>query len=249
MIKINTIYNEDCLGDKGLILIPNKSIDMVFCDLPYGTTNCSWDTPIDLPLLWKHYERIVKDNGAIVLTAQSPFDKVLAVSNLKLFKYEWIWEKPHATGYLNSKKMPMKAHENVLIFYKKLPTYNPIKTFDHKRKISTAFHKRDITTTDIYSKHNKHSTYDSTERYPRSVQVFKSDKQKLSLHGTQKPVNMCSYFIKTYSNPGNLILDNCSGSGTTAISCIETNRNYICFENDINIYNKSIDRIIEHPLS
>ena len=139
-MELNKIYNEDCLV--GMNDIPDKSIDMILCDLPYGTTKNKWDSIIDLDELWNHYNRIIKDNGAIVLTAQTPFDKVLGVSNLKMLKYEWIWEKTSATGHLNAKKMPMKAHENILVFYKKPPTYNPQKTTGHERKVSTAKHKR-----------------------------------------------------------------------------------------------------------
>ena len=126
MIELNKIYNEDCL--EGMKRIPDGSVDMILCDLPYGTTRNKWDSVIDLDLLWEQYNRIIKDNGAIVLTAQTPFDKVLGVSNLKMLKYEWIWEKSKATVFLNAKRMPLKAHENILVFYKKLPTYNPQKT-------------------------------------------------------------------------------------------------------------------------
>ena len=122
-IEINKIYNEDCL--EGMKRIKDKSIDMILADLPYGTTQNKWDTVIPLDLLWKQYNRIIKDNGAIVLTAQTPFDKVLGVSNIKNLRYEWIWEKEQGTGHLNAKLMPMKNHENILVFYKKLPTYNP----------------------------------------------------------------------------------------------------------------------------
>ncbi|MFW6226164.1 MAG: DNA-methyltransferase [bacterium] len=223
--------------------ISDKSIDMIFADLPYGTTHCKWDSPIDLNKLWLHYERIIKDNGAILLFAQTPFDKVLGCSNLKLLKYEWIWEKTQATGHLNAKKMPMRAHENILVFYKKLPTYNPIKTNGHKRKISTVHHKRNTKVGEIYNKYEKSSDYDSTERYPRTIQVFASDKQKLNLHSTQKPLALCEYMIKTYSNEGDLILDNVAGSGTTLVAAKNLNRNFIGIENDIENYNKIINRL------
>src|SRR5699024_8957440 len=122
-MELNRIYNEDCL--EGMKRIPDGSVDMILCDLPYGTTRNEWDSIIPLNELWEQYERIIKDDGAIVLTAQTPFDKVLGESNLKLLRYEWIWKKPNGTGHLNAKKMPMKNHENILVFYKKLPTYNP----------------------------------------------------------------------------------------------------------------------------
>ena len=179
-MKNNEIY----LGDSLELMknIKDKSIDFIFADLPYGTTNCKWDSLLDLELLWIQYERIIKDNGAIILFAQTPFDKVLGASNLKLLRYEWIWEKTQATGHLNAKRMPMKSHENILVFYKKLPTYNFQKTKGHKRKVSTAKHKRNTSTGEIYNKCDDFADYDSTERYPRSVIEFASDKQILNLH-------------------------------------------------------------------
>ena len=220
------LYCGDCLDI--MKKIPNKSIDMILCDLPYGTTQNKWDSIIPLDKLWEQYNRIIKDNGAIVLFAQTPFDKVLGVSNLKMLRYEWIWEKTTATGHLNAKKMPMKAHENILVFYKKLPTYNPQKTTGHTPVHSYTKHQDDgsnygKTTVGI-------SGGGSTERYPRSVQIFKSDKQKCALHPTQKPVSLCEYLIKTYTNEGNLVLDNCMGSGTTGVACKNTNRDFIGIE-------------------
>lgn len=224
--------------------IPDKSIDMIFCDLPYGTTNCSWDSVLDLSKLWEQYERIIKDNGAIVLTAQTPFDKVLGCSNLKLLRYEWIWEKTSATGHYNAKKMPMKAHENVLVFYKKLPTYNPIKTQDHKPVNSFTKYIETQNGTEIYGKARKEvSGGGNTDRYPRSVQVFASDKQKLKLHSTQKPTALTDYFIQTYSNEGDVILDNCMGSGTTGDTCERLNRNFIGIDNNKDSFNKAFNRI------
>ena len=217
----------DCL--EGMKLIEDNSIDMILCDLPYGTTQNKWDSVISLDKLWEQYNRIIKDNGAIVLFAQTPFDKVLGASNLSTLKYEWIWEKTTATGHLNAKKMPMKAHENILVFYKKLPTYNPQKTVGHAPVHSYTKHQDDGSN---YGKTSVGiSGGGSTERYPRSVLLFPTDKQKVSLHSTQKPVALCEYMIKTYSNEGDIILDNCIGSGTTAVACINTNRNYIGMDN------------------
>lgn len=242
-LQLNEIYNIDCLI--GMQDIPSKSIDMILCDLPYGTTQNEWDSVIPLDKLWKQYERIIKDNGAIVLTAQTPFDKVLGASNLNLLRYEWIWEKTSATGHLNAKKMPMKAHENVLVFYKKLPTYNPQKTSGHERKISKAQHKVNSKQSTNYNSYAL-SSYESTERYPRSVQVFSTDKQKEAIHPTQKPVSLFEYLILTYTNPGEVVLDNCIGSGTTAIACVNTNRNFIGFEKDSTIYSAACQRIAEY---
>lgn len=246
----NKIIHGDCL--EKMNLIPDKSIDMVLADLPYGTTNCSWDSLIDLEQLWKHYKRIIKDDGIIALTAQTPFDKVLACSNIKMLKYEWIWEKTQATGHLNSKKMPMKAHENILIFYKKAPTYNPQMTYGHVRKVSSAKNRskcieRRNNTDNIYNNEypDKVTDYDSTSRYPRSVIKFKTDKQKSNLHKTQKPVALFEYLIKTYTNENDVVLDNVAGSGTTGEACINLNRNFILIEKDIKYYNIIKDRIKE----
>lgn len=222
-------------------ILPSKSINLIIPDFPYGTTNCKWDSLIDLELFWKEADRILTDNGCVVCTAQFPFTAVLAMSNLRNLRYEWIWEKTSATGHLNAKKMPMKAHENVLVFYKKLPTYNPQKTNGHKRKISSAHHKRNIINTDIYSDFN-HTSYDSTERYPRDVLKFKSDKQKYSLHQTQKPEALIEYFIKTYTNEGDTVLDPCRGSNTAGVVCDRLNRRYIGIEKDKEIFNTGIYR-------
>ncbi|MCO0597391.1 site-specific DNA-methyltransferase [Peribacillus butanolivorans] len=242
-LELNRIYQMDCL--EGMQLIQDGSIDMILCDLPYGTTRNKWDSVIDLRSLWVQYERIIKDSGAIVLTAQTPFDKVLGASNLQLLRYEWIWEKTQPTGHLNAKKMPMKAHENILVFYKKLPTYNPEKTTGHERKVSLAKHKANSTKSTNYNDYGL-SSYDSTERYPRSIQVFASDKQKEALHPTQKPVALFEYLIRTYTNEGETVLDNCIGSGTTAVAAIRTNRNFIGFEREheyVQISNQRIKTI------
>lgn len=230
----------DCLEVMGGI--ESASVDLILCDLPYGTTRNKWDSVIDLPSLWKHYERIIKSNGAIVLTAQSPFDKVLGNSNLKLLKYEWIWEKTLATGHLNAKKMPMKAHENILVFYKALPTYNPQKTTGHIRKVSTASHKRNSKQSTNYNPVGLVG-YDSTERYPRSVIKFSTDKQKSALHPTQKPLALMEYLILTYTNPGDLVLDNAAGSGTTLLAAKNLGRQYIGIEKDEEYYKICKERL------
>jgi DNA modification methylase len=239
-----TLYNADCFDI--MPTIADKSIDAIICDLPYGTTNCAWDSILDLDKLWEQYTRIIKDNGVIVLFAQTPFDKVLGCSNLKWLKYEWIWEKTQATGHLNAKKMPMKAHENVLVFYKNPPVYNYQKTEGHERKVSKAEHKINCKESDVYNKGQKLVTYDSTERYPRSVLKFASDKQKSKLHPTQKPLALMEYFVKTYSNEGDLILDNTAGSGTTGIACINTDRKYILIEKEQKYFDIINERIANH---
>lgn len=219
------LHHGDCFDV--LPSLDDGSVDLVLADLPYGTTQCAWDTELSLPELWKHYRRICR--GAVVLFAQTPFDKVLGASNIRSLRYEWIWEKTHPTGHLNAKKMPMKAHENVLVFYDKLPTYNPIKTSGHVRK--TATKRADLTP--VYGAQNFDALpYDSTERYPRSVITFPSDKQRSNLHPTQKPLALCDYFVRTYTNAGDTVLDNCMGSGTTGVAAVQAARRFIGIERD-----------------
>ena len=217
--------------------IDDRSIDYILCDLPYGLTKAKWDSVIDLKLLWEQYKRIIKPNGSISLFAMSPFDKVLGCSNLEWLKYEWIWEKSQASGFLNAKKCPMKAHENILVFYKNRPTYNPQKTTGHT-PIHSYTKKMDVQNkTEIYGKVNKTiSGGGETDRYPRSVIKFASDKQKNKLdgtiHPTQKPLLLCEYLIKTYTNEGDLVLDDTAGSGTTGLAANNLNRDFILIEED-----------------
>ena len=220
--------------------IPDKSIDMILCDLPYGTTQNKWDSIIPLELLWEQYKRIIKDNGAIVLFAQTPFDKVLGVSNLKMLKYEWIWEKQQGTGFLNAKKMPLKKHENILVFYKKLPTYNPQMIGNEIRIIKR---NKDGKTTDNYGKftYDEQSTY--VGRYPTSILSFDRDKNKL--HPTQKPVALLEYLIKTYTNEEEIVLDNTMGSGSTGVACVNTNRKFIGIELEEKYFEMARKRIEE----
>lgn len=221
--------------------IETGTVDMILCDLPYGTTCCSWDAIIPFELLWEQYERVIKKNGAIVLFAAQPFTAVLACSNLKLFRYEWIWEKPNATGFLNAKKQPLRAHESILIFYKSQPNYNPQKTFGHERKTA----KKKVIGSEHYGKQLSVKDYDSTERYPRSVQVFSSDKQKQALHPTQKPVSLCEYLIRTYTNEGETVLDNTMGSGTTGVACVNTGRAFIGIEQEKQYVDIARERIAQ----
>lgn len=231
------LLHGDCLDL--MAAIPDGSIDMVCCDMPYGTTNCRWDTTLDLQRLWTQYRRVTKENAAIVLFAQLPFDKVLGCSNLAWLRYELIWEKTHPTGHLNAKKMPMKAHENILVFYNKLPTYNPQKTSGHVRK--TAVKRSDVTP--VYGAQQfDELPYDSTERYPRSVLQFPSDKQRIALHPTQKPLALVEWLISTYTNPGDTVLDNCMGSGTTGRACKNLGREFVGMELDETYHRIATDR-------
>ena len=226
MLELNRIYNMDCL--EGMKLIDDKSIDMILCDLPYGTTACKWDSIIPFEPLWKQYERIIKDNGAIILTADEPFSSQLVNSNIKKFRYKWIWEKPYTTGFMNANKMPLKNIEDVLVFYKKLPTYNPQGVIHVNKKRNRRKDKETTIYNDMGLKEGEY--IQRLTNYPN--QIIKTNKKEFGLHPTQKPVELFEYFIKTYTNEGETVLDNCMGSGTTAIACINTGRNFIGFEID-----------------
>lgn len=235
------LWQGDCL--ELMNNIPDKYIDAIITDLPYGTTQCKWDSIIPFEPLWKQYNRIIKDNGAIVLFGTEPFSSHLRLSNLKNYKYDWIWDKVKGTGFLNAKKQPMRNHELISIFYKKQCTYNPQKTYGHKMKKS--YRSKDLQT-EVYGEMKNDYTYESAERYPRSIQVFSTDTQNSSLHPTQKPVALIEYLIKTYTNEGEVILDSCAGSMTTGIAAINTNRKVICIENDEDIFKVGRNRVMEH---
>lgn len=235
------LYNGDCL--ELMKDIPDGSIDMILCDLPYGTTQCKWDNIIPFEPLWEQYNRIIKNNGAIVLFGTEPFSSTLRLSNLKNYKYDWIWDKVKGTGFLNAKRQPMRNHELLSVFYKKQCLYNPQKTFGHKLKKS--YRSKELQT-DVYGEMKNDYTYESTERYPRSIQVFHTDTQNSSLHPTQKPVALCEYMIKTYTNENEIVLDNCLGSGSTGIASINTNRKFIGMELDNTYFNIAKERIINN---
>lgn len=244
MIETNTTYLGDCL--EIMQGIPDKSVDMILCDLPYGTTACKWDSVIPFEPLWTQYKRVIKDKGAIVLTASQPFTSALVMSNPKLFKYEWIWKKTRLTGNLNAKRMPLKAHESVLIFAKGAAPYFPIKTnapehlIDKRKTINPSKIKDGSAYNGSKGFINVRKKDDGT-RYPTTVQEFKNPNNN-SLHPTQKPVALFEYLIKTYTNPGELVLDNCAGSGTTGEACVNTGRNYIQIEKDPTYYAGILER-------
>lgn len=239
----------DCL--ELLKNIPAGSVDMILCDLPYGISRNKWDTIIPFDALWNAYERVIKENGAIVLFGSGRFTAELIVSNSKLWRYNLVWEKTTPTGFLNAKKMPLRCHEDVLVFYKALPTYNPCMT-QGERKVSTAKHKRNSKHGDSYGDYDAVS-YDSDKRYPRSVLHFSTDKQKSALHPTQKPVALLEYLVKTYTNPGEMVLDSCMGSGSTGVACVNTERRFIGIEIDKQYFGIAKERIEDaarwHPLS
>ncbi len=236
------LFQGNCL--KLMKRLPDKSVDCIITDLPYGTTKCKWDSVISLDAMWTQYKRIVKKNGAIVLFAQTPFDKVLGASNLPMLRYEWIWEKTQATGHLNSRKMPMKAHENILVFYKKLPTYNPQMTEGHAPMHSYTKYISTQNNTEIYGRMNREmSGGGKTTRYPRDVLTFASDKQKLHLHPTQKPLALMEYLVKTYSNEGDVVLDSCMGSGTTGVAALKLGRKFIGIELEAEYFHIAENRL------
>jgi DNA modification methylase len=225
-----TVLLGDCLQFTG-------EASIIITDLPYGTTNCDWDSAIDLAAFWRM--SAAATGGKVISFAQTPFDKVLGASNLKNLKYELIWEKSSATGHLNAKKMPMKAHENILVFGK-VP-YFPQMTHGHVRKTAK---KRNGDKCEVYGDQNfAEIAYDSTSRYPRSVLKFPSDKQKSRLHPTQKPLALVEWLIKTYTKEGDTVLDPCMGSGTTGLACLNLNRKFIGIEIKPNFYEIAKERL------
>jgi site-specific DNA-methyltransferase (adenine-specific) len=215
--------------------IPTGSVDMILCDLPYGTTQNKWDSVLPLDALWREYQRIAR--GAIVLTAQTPFDKVLGASNLKWLRYEWIWHKTRATGHLNANTQPMKAHENVLVFYDRAPTYNPQGIV---QKAVPSVRKGRGGNGLNYGLSDKDSIQ-KFENYPRSVLQFAS--QGKTVHPTQKPVELMEYLVRTYTDEGMLVLDNCMGSGTTGVACANAGRRFIGMELDPRYFDTACERV------
>jgi len=243
---INKVIQGDCL--EVMPNIPDKSIDMILCDLPYGTTACKWDTIIPFEPLWKEYKRIIKDNGAIVLTASQPFTSALVMSNIKMFKYELIWDKVLSTGHLNSKIIPLKRHEDILIFSKSKNNYNPIMVNREKTRINKSngkeFHGDGLHTYGKFKSIN--ATY--YQRFPTSIiEISNANKTNIK-HPTQKPVALFEYLIKTYTNEGDLVLDNCAGSFTTAIAAENLKRDWICIEKEKSYCNIGWKRINENRI-
>lgn len=235
----NTIHNGDCL--ELMKLIPDGSVDMILCDLPYGTTACKWDLIIPFEPLWEQYKRIIKSNGAIVLTASQPFTSALVMSNPKMFKYEWIWEKNIPSGFLNANKQPLKEHENICVFYSEQCKFLPIK--EDRKGLGKERIKYKINSggqTDNYGKYGKQIKMYSEQSFPKTIKSFNVER---GIHPTQKPVALFEYLIKTYTNEGETVLDNCAGSGTTAIACLNTNRNYILMEKEQKYFEMIENRI------
>jgi len=237
---MNKILQGDCL--ELMKDIPAKSIDMILCDLPYGTTQNKWDSIIPLDKMWLQYERIIKDNGAMVLTAQDKFTAKLMLSNEKIHRYNLIWNKILTSGFLNANRMPLRVHEDICIFYKKLPTYNPQKFKGSKN------HSKGNMKTDINNNYGKYDKVDNLEKlgdlkHPQSIITFQKPHPSKAIHPTQKPVDLFEYLIKTYTNERDLVLDNAAGSGTTGVACKNLDRRYILIEKEeeyINIIKQRI---------
>ena len=233
------LYCGDCL--EIMKQISDKSVDMILCDLPYGTTACKWDTIIPFDKLWEQYNRIIKDNGAIVLFGSEPFASYLRMSNLKMYRYDWIWQKTKYSNFLCLKKQPAKNYENICVFYKKQPTYNPQmlkgKAYVDKKRQRLICHQQKL------GVHNREKpVVNIGTRYPNAT-IFFNNGNNHNVHPTQKPVPLCEYLVKTYTNEGDIVLDNCMGSGTTGVACKHLNRNFIGIELDEHYFEIAKNRI------
>ena len=228
--------------------IPDKSVDMILCDLPYGTTQNKWDVIIPFDELWEQYNRMIKNNGAITLFGSEPFTSLLICSNIKHFKYNWIWQKNKCTGFLNAKKQPLNDNETISVFYKKQSTYNPQMTKAdkiYKRGFVIRDKALSIQQSDNYGELKSYNQVDNGLRYPKRIQYFNNNFTNKQLHPTQKPVALLEYLIKTYTKDGDIVLDNCMGSGSTGVACVNTNRKFIGMELDEKYFDIASRRIEE----
>ena len=240
----STFVNADCFDV--FPFIEDKSIDAIICDLPYGTTQNKWDSVLPLNLIWEQYKRIIKDNGAIILFAQTPFDKVLGASNLPMLKYEWIWRKSRPTGHLNANKMPMKSHENILVFYKKTPTFNKQMTIGKPNHVKDGSIRKSKATNNNYG-HFENVVQKATElKNPVTVIEFSQQYPNKIVHPTQKPIDLMEYLVKTYTNEGDIVLDNTMGSGTTILAAIKNNRIGIGIEKEKQYHDVAVRRALEY---
>lgn len=249
-IRNGRFYNEDCFD--AMREIPDGVIDMILCDLPYGTTACAWDSVLPFDKLWAEYKRITKETATFVLSASLPFSAALVASNFNMFKYSWIWQKSRATGHVHAKNKPMKEHEDILVFSKGTTvhanqslirmTYNPQGLIKLE---TTKIRKKGGAANTVMGERPSHKDTEQTDTgYPTSILQFASEGK--TFHPTQKPVKLWEYLIKTYTNEGELVLDNTAGSGTTAIAAINTNRKWVCIEKEKEYYDKAIERIVNH---
>lgn len=234
-MKIN-IFNDECLKVMDKLIEQGVTVDAIITDPPYGTTACSWDSIIPFEKMWERLEKLIKPTGAIVLFGSQPFTGKIINSNFKNFRYEWIWEKSRSTNFLNAKKMPLKKHENILVFYKKLCTYNPQNLIEINKPIKAGTKK-----SGVYNKTTFDNYIKTHTNYPNSILKF--DSVSKGIHPTQKPVELLEYLIKTYSNENETILDFTAGSFTCGVACINTKRNFIGIELDINYFEKGLQRM------
>ena len=239
-----SLYNEDCL--ETMKRIPDKSIDLLLQDPPYNTTNCEWDVKINFADLWKEWERVCKPNAAMIFTASQPFATDMINSNRKNFRYELIWDKIRAAGFLNANRMPLKTHENILVFYRELPTYNPQK-MDGRKYDKTKYNGNKVEK-NVIGTYISESAKNEGERFPVSIMVFSQDwTRQEQIHPTQKPIDLMRYLILTYSNKGETVFDGYSGSGTTAEACIIEGRKFIGSELNKEYFDKSVSRLKNVP--
>lgn len=234
------LLHGDCL--KLMKKIPDRSIDMILCDLPYGTTRNKWDSTLPLDVMWEQYNRIIKENGAIVLFSAEPFTSHLITSNMKCFRYDLIWSKNQGSDFLNANRKPLRGHENICVFYEKQPIYNPQKTQGEPYKAKSG----KTTSTNFGDFNGNHHTENkSGMRYPLTVLKFNGEHNKGKRHPTQKPVQLLEYLVKTYTNPDGVVLDNCMGSGSTGVACVNTGRSFVGIELDENYFEIAKKRINE----
>ena len=233
MINMINLMQGDCL--ELMKDIPDESVDIILCDLPYGTTACKWDTIIPFEPLWEQYERVIKDNGAIVLTGQEPFSSHLRMSNIKDYRYDWKWDKVVGSNFINAKRMPLKVYEDVMIFYKRQPTYNPQMVLREEKNFRVSG-KSGNNSNRVNGVKQLSGVASDKMKYPTNkIKINRLEKElnsKHVIHPTQKPVALFEYLIKTYTNEGETVLDNCMGSGTTGVACKNLNRNFIGMELD-----------------
>ena len=236
------IYNEDCLV--AMKEIPDYNIDAIITDPPYGTTLCKWDNVIDFKLMWEQLNRIIKPNGAIVLFGSEPFSSALRMSNIKNYKYDWIWKKDRPSGFLNAKKQPLRNIENISVFYKKQVIYNPVMYIGKKsHSIGKAINNKKQRKNNLYGNF-KSMNRKGNLKYPR--QILEYSRPHPPIHPTQKPVALMEYLIKTYTNENQTVLDFTMGSGTTGIACINTNRKFIGIENNKEYFEAAKKRLEQH---
>lgn len=230
------LYQGDCLDE--MDKIPAHSVDMIFADLPYGTTKNAWDVPLPLDTLWKQYKRVLKPGGAVLLFAQMPFGADLINSNRRWYRYEWIWHKTMPVGFLNANRMPLRTHENILVFYEHLPTYHPQSP---PGKPYTAM--RSARATSNYGHFDRALTINEGERYPRDVLTFSNGNNASKIHPTEKPVDLLEYMVRTYTDEDDTVLDSCMGSGSCGVACQHLGRNFIGIEKDPRYFEAARKRI------